>query len=212
MKHKALALALTLMLGVCTLSACGDTATQPIAPPSSSPTSTTSEKPSAPAEPSPSSNVVAYSGTTFTLSASETTELLSEVFADGDLPNTFTSTPTIDETTGDVGTFTTYSYKICPGAQCILYEATESEKLAQIFLMGSSNSMSTDDAKVFGGYLATITAVFVADQTELDELDEALNIAESGFESGTMNMYTSSIANFSYIADGDIAMLTVTPA
>lgn len=160
---------------------------------------------------SPEDAVTPYTGATFEVSYTSVLEQMSDSISSFDMPNAFETTPTISNLQdGDYGDVVAYTYNVCSGVDCTLYEAKDSGKLTQVFLTAASSEMGTDEAELFGRYAANITGGF-APSKEWDALDSALDIADSSFQEDTINLYSGSLASFTYIVDNGVAMLSVLP-
>lgn len=203
---KKLSCLLTLSLCLTLTAACGSASSD-----QSAPTGDPGQSPTVAVSAPPAGEVTPYTGATFGLSRSAMAEAMSNTFSSSDLPNAFENDPDISELPdAENGDLVAYSYSICPGASCILYEAKDSGELTQVFLTGDSSQLSESDAKVFGSYLAVVTGGFSSSK-EIASLDESLDIANAAFTDGTMNFFNGESASFSYIVTGGLAMLTVLP-
>jgi len=56
-----------------------------------------------------------------------------------------------------------------------------------------------------------LTKIFAKDSDDLSKIDDALNIANSGFSKDLVNVHCGELADFSYIINGGNAMLMITP-
>lgn len=200
-RKRVSSLALVVALSVSVLFSCATGHSTPSAAP------TVSITPSSTA----TANIKTFTGSTFGISASSMADALSKTLTIKGYPDAFKGTATEIELPSEEDVIA-YSYNVCSGVSCNLYETKSSGELVEIILIGVSSDMSTDDSKTFDGYILTITAAFCASIDELNALDESLNFVDTGFTNGVLNIFNGSIASFIYhVNDDGIAMLFVTP-
>ncbi len=146
---------------------------------------------------------------TFGVPLQDFIDVMNIYLSDDDTFNAFDQE--VEITTTDDGSIA-YGYAITDGSTIILYEDPNTKELTQVFVFTESDKITdTADAELVGTYLAIVTACFSTDQDDLDALDAALQIVETGFSGEAMNFYNNSLASFSYIVSDGISMLSVTP-
>lgn len=121
--------------------------------------------------------------------------------------NALATEPYVEEM--DNGT-TAYAYEIAAGCEIVFYAETTSGELAQVFIWGQSDLMDTDGARLLGTYSALAPEYFTT-ESELQELDAELNIANTSFSENVINMYTGSKADFMFIMNNGTATLSISP-
>lgn len=202
MKRFTVVLLVALLLSF--LPACGSSAAAPTA----ATVPTPSEAPSPPTEKNSGTAVK-----TFGISAADLANAMSKAFKGSEYGNAFENEPEVEESEDKTfGKLVSYSYPICDGAQCVLYETKDGGEAYSVFLVGDSSKMDTDDAKAFGAYAAIIIDGFESDDQKLTEIDSKLDIANTGFSTSAVNVASGTSANFTYLVDDGTAMLLIDPA
>lgn len=148
---------------------------------------------------------------TFGISAIDLASNMSETFADQEYENPFTADPTVTELdVSGTGKTTAYTYTVCSGVDFIISESQTSKEVTSVFLFGATAQMTTTEAGIFGSFCAIIVDGFEPNEDMLAVIDQKLNIAQSGFTDGTINVASGSNAMFSYsVIDGQ-AYLSIT--
>lgn len=204
----ALALLLSVSLAACGSSASGGSASAPAASQSaqqSASSSNLADASSSAASASVSSQISSDQGLpTFGVSYTGLLDVLKESHTGFDAePETHTMQ------TSDGITLNQYVYT-ADGFISVQFYETEDNELQNIIAMATYSDLSKDQAKTLGSFFALIIGAFEPDPDVLKQIDTKLDIANSGFSSGTCNLASGTLADFMYIVDNHSAMVTIT--
>ena len=136
-------------------------------------------------------------------------EVLSSTFTKTpDMPNAFASEPTIEEDQDALlGNTVSYTYEIVPGASCTIYSIKETDEVYSVLVYIDFAKLTSDNARIVGGYLAVLSGKFEPDSETLAQIDAELDIANATED--TVNIAFGTIANYTYIIDGTQRMLLI---
>lgn len=205
MKRKALALTIALMLGVSTLSACGDPATQPTATPSQVPETTVSAEPSTGASSEPSYDAATVKE--FPLPADGTIDSLNETLAASGYPELSSPKSSPGETT-ELGVHTAYTYSLGDGSAFVLYVSDATENILNFTVLTVASTITSETME----YTQFLMGCLVGGLSGDEAVRISGELGVSNVTDDTFAMASTDLAEFMYMVQDSSLTLMITPA
>ena len=127
------------------------------------------------------------------------------------LPSNIEPTTIEQEKTENSPAAKVYSYSCYDGVDIQISESIISQKVSSIFVIANIEKLSNEALYDLGCYEANLVGMFEPDRTKWDTIDNELNIENSNFSENNIYMSTGTMAEYLYIIDDGVSMLSITP-